>query len=93
MYVLSSLKGSKFMDTWHHRPEQILPIGDLVIVATKGPALYIFDAKTATLQRKFDVTPITSMLGKMCVCICVHALEHTTTLNPQTHPKDHLLVR
>ena len=57
------VQGSKFIDNWHHRPEKILPVGDLVLVATKGSALYIFDRQQHDVMRKFDVTPVISLLG------------------------------
>jgi hypothetical protein len=55
-------RGSKFINDFHHRPEQILPVGDLVLVATKASALYVFDRQRHEVLRKFDVTPIISLL-------------------------------
>ena len=51
------------VDSSRKRPEKIIPIGGLVVVAAKGSALYIFDAKSTRLVRKFDVTPIIRLLG------------------------------
>ena len=51
------------MDSWRKRPEQMLAVGDCVVVATKGSALFVFDANSARLLRKFDVAPMTKLLG------------------------------
>ena len=51
------------MDSWRKRPEHMLAVGDCVVVATKGSALFVFDAKSARLLRKFDVAPMTKLLG------------------------------
>lgn len=55
-------EGSIFMDSWRKRPEQMLAVGDCVVVATKGSALFVFDANSARLLRKFDVAPMTKLL-------------------------------
>lgn len=56
-------QGSKFINSWHNRPEQILPVGELVLVATRASALYVFDRQQHEVLRKFDVTPVISLLG------------------------------
>ena len=38
-------------------------MGKLVLVATKGSSLYIFDKQRHNILRKFDVTPIITLLG------------------------------
>lgn len=58
-----STQGSKFINNWHHRPEKILPVGNLVLVATRASALYVFDRQQHEVLRKFDITPIISLLG------------------------------
>ena len=57
-------QGSKFIDNWHHRPEQILAVGDLVLVATRASTLYVFDRERHDITRRFDVDPVSSLLGK-----------------------------
>ena len=39
-------------------------MGDVVVVATKGSSLFVFDAKSAHLVRKFDIFPSSQLLGK-----------------------------
>ena len=66
MYKLcppKSWQGSKFIDNWRHRPEQILAVGDLVLVATRASAFYVFDRLQHEILRRFDVAPVTSLLG------------------------------
>ena len=62
--AFSSIQGSKFIDNWHHRPEQILSVGDLVLVATRASTLYVFDRDQHCIVRRFDVSPVSSLLGK-----------------------------
>ena len=63
-YLFPVIQGSIFLDKWRKRPDQILSVGDVVVVATKGSSLFVFDAKSAQLVRKFDVFPSSQLLGK-----------------------------
>ena len=56
------MQGSRFLNTWKYPPDHILPLGDVVAVSTKGSTLFIFDAESANILRKFDVYPITKQL-------------------------------
>ena len=57
------LQGSVFLDGCRKNPDKILPVGGVVLVATEGSALFVYDAKSARLLRKFDVYPVTQLLG------------------------------
>lgn len=63
-YLFPVIQGSIFLDKWRKRPDQILSVGDVVVVATKGSSLFVFDAKSAQFVRKFDVFPSSQLLGK-----------------------------
>ena len=62
------MQGSRFLNSWHYPPDQILPLGDVVAVSTKSSCLFIFDAESASILRKFDVYPMTKQLdiGESC---------------------------
>lgn len=53
------------MDAWKQKPEHIVSLGDVVVVGTrKGSILFIFDAQSAHLLRKFDIMPVARLLSK-----------------------------
>lgn len=61
------MQGSIFLDRRRKRPEQIITLGNnMVVVTTKGSVLFVYDAKSAPPQlvRKFDVFSATQLLGK-----------------------------
>ena len=46
----------------HFPPDQILPLGNVVAVATKASSVFIFDAESTNFLRTFDVQPMTRNL-------------------------------
>lgn len=58
------MQGSFIMDSWQRRPERIVCLGDTVVVGTKSSALYVYDAASARLLRKFDVSPMARNLSE-----------------------------
>ena len=56
------MQGSRFLNVEHFPPDQILPLGDVVAVAAKGSAVFLFDAESTNFLRTFDVHPMTKNL-------------------------------
>lgn len=55
-------QGSRLLNEEQFHPDQILPLGDVVAVSTKGTSLFIFDAESTNFLKTFDVNPMTNQL-------------------------------